>query len=224
MNAGRALVGLTLVGIGLIFFLDAVDVLDAGETLGAWWPTAVVMLGVLQAFSERRLSPVAGALIGSGLLLLAATTGVFGSIDWGLIWPLALIAIGAGFLWSRRRPGYGEEDELNGLAVLTAGHVGTRSRAFRRASVTAVFGGMTLDLGEAALAPGGGRVSATMVFGGIDIVVPPGWQVVIRGIPIFGGWDDTTARSPVEADAPRLEVLALVVFGGLEVKHPRRWG
>jgi hypothetical protein len=223
VNAGRALVGMTLIGIGTVFFLDANGTLDAGETLGRWWPVAVVLLGALQVASERRLTLVTAALIGVGLLLLAGTTGVLGSADWGLVWPLALIVAGLGVLWSRRRPVYGADDELTGLAVFSGTRVGTRSTSFRRASVTAVFGGLTLDLSEAGLAEGA-RVSATVAFGGIDVIVPPGWRVVVKGIPLFGGWDDTTARSPVGADVPRLEIQALVLFGGLEVRHPRRWG
>lgn len=224
MNAGRALVGLVLVGLGTVFFLDAGDVLEAGETLGEWWPLAIVLLGALQAVSQRRLTVATGTLIGAGALLLAATSGLVGSIDWGLVWPIGLIGFGLALLWSRRKPGYGDEDELTGLSVLGAGKTGTRSKAFRRAAVTAVFGGLTLDLAEAEVSPEGARVSATVAFGGIDVIVPHGWRVVVKGIPLFGGWDDTTARTPVPADAPRLEIQALVLFGGLEVKHPRRWG
>jgi hypothetical protein len=141
------------------------------------------------------------------------------------VWPIVLILCGGGLLfgWGRRRMGTVDEAEVTGLALLSSSRVATRSVSFRRAAVTAVLGGMTLDLTRATPVPEGAAVSATAVFGGVDVVVPPGWSVSIRGLPLFGGWDDTTARTADGPDVPRLEIQALVVFGGLEVKHPRRW-
>ena len=161
-----------------------------------------------------------------GLLLLLSTTGPFGPVEWGVVWPVLLIGAGIGLLlgWGRRRGRAVDEPEIAGLSVLSAARVATRSAEFRRASVTSVLGGLTLDLTRATPVPGGARVSATAVMGGIDVVVPAGWSVTIRGIPLFGAWDDTTTAAPVGPDTPRLDIHALLLFGGLEVKHARRWG
>ena len=225
MNAGRAVIGTVLVGLGSVLLLDAGGVLDAGATLGDWWPLGVVLLGAFQIASERGVGPVSGALLVGGLALLAATTGLFGTVDWSIVWPVVLILAGAGLLfgWGRQRMGAVDEAEVSGMAVLASTRVATRSAAFRRASVTTVLGGLTLDLSKATPVPEGARVSATVVYGGIDVIVPTGWSVTIKGFPLFGGWDDTTARTAADPEAPKLEIQALVVFGGLEVKHPRRW-
>jgi len=225
MNAGRGVVGTLLIGVGAVFLLDASGTLDAGATLGDWWPLGIVMLGAFQIASERSVGPVSGVLLVGGLALLGATTGVFGTVDWAIVWPVVLILAGAALLfgWGRQRMGAVDEAEVSGMAVLASTRVATRSAEFRRAAVTAVLGGLTLDLSKATPAPEGARVSATVVFGGVDVVVPDGWTVSIKGLPLFGGWDDTTARTAVGPDTPRLEIQALVVFGGLEVKHPRRW-
>ncbi|MCJ7726970.1 MAG: DUF5668 domain-containing protein, partial [Acidimicrobiia bacterium] len=45
MNAGRAVIGTLLVGLGSVFLLDTAGVLDAGQTLGDWWPLIVILLG-----------------------------------------------------------------------------------------------------------------------------------------------------------------------------------
>ena len=208
-----------------MYLLDASGVLDAGATLGDWWPLSIVMLGAFQIAAERSVGPVSGMLLAGGLALLGATTGVFGSVDWSIVWPVVLILAGAGLLfgWGRQRMGAVDEEEVNGMAVLAATRVATRSAAFRKASVTAVLGGMTLDLSKATPVPAGARVSATVVFGGVDVIVPPGWAVSVKGVPLFGGWDDTTERAAVGPETPKLEIQALVVFGGLEVRHPRRW-
>lgn len=225
MNPGRAVIGTLLVGLGSVFLLDTAGVLDAGRTLGDWWPLIVILLGAFQIASERRVGLVPAALVGGGLLLLGGTTGLFGGFNWGIVWPIALIAAGAGLLlgWGRHRMGAVDEAQVSGMAVLSASRVATRSASFRSATVTAILGGLTLDLTQATPQAGGATVSATAVFGGVDVIVPTGWAVTIRGLPLFGGWDDTTARVGEQPGTPRLEIRALVLFGGLEVKHPRRW-
>lgn len=226
MNAGRVFVGSVLVAVGVVFILDANEVLDAGETFAAWWPIAIIGLGLFHALDRRRFTIGSGVLVVGGGALLAITTDVLGSGTWGIVWPMALIAAGVWlvFGWGhrsvRRMP---DVATVDGLAVLSATRVATRSQQFRHASLTAVLGGVTLDLSEAIPAATGAVVDATAILGGVTILVPRGWIVEVRGIPVLGGWDDTTDRSAIGSGAPRLEVRALVAMGGLEVKHAGRW-
>ncbi len=226
MNAGRVFVGSVLVAIGVVFVLEASDVLDAGETLGSWWPASIIGLGLFNGLDRRRVTSGSAVLVLVGAVLLAITTHVFGVDTWSLAWPIALIGAGVWLVlgWGRRsvRP-VPNIDTVDGLAVLSASRVGTRSEQFRHASLTAVLGGVTLDLSEATPAATGAVVDATAVLGSITVLVPRGWLVEVRGIPVLGGWDDTTDRSSVGSEAPRLEVRALVALGGLEVKHAGRW-
>ena len=95
---------------------------------------------------------------------------------------------------------------------------GSRTSEVRR--LTAIFGGITLDLRDARPAPEGASINATAAFGGIDILVPKGWRISVRSTPIFGGLDDRTDRSqPLAADAPTLHVDAVSIFGGVALKH-----
>ncbi len=226
MNAGRVFVGSVLVAIGVVFVLEASDVLGAGETLGSWWPAGIIGLGLFNALDRRRVTSGSAVLVLVGSVLLAITTDVFGADTWSLAWPMALVGAGVWLVlgWGRRSvrrvPNI---DTVDGLAVLSASRVGTRSEQFRHASLTAVLGGVTLDLSEATPAATGAVVDATAVLGSITVLVPRGWLVEVRGIPVLGGWDDTTDRSSVGSGAPRLEVRALVALGGLEVKHAGRW-
>lgn len=226
MNTGRLFLGVIVVAVGIVFLLSTADVLDAGEAVGEWWPAAIVVLGVVQVLSEARVTPAAAVLTVVGAALLGVTTGLFGDDAWGLVWPVALILVG---LWimvgfgRRRSPALRARDEVNSLAVLGSAREGTSSKRFRRASATAVLGGVTLDLSEAEPVPEGATVAATAILGGVELLVPRGWVVEVRGLPLLGGWDDTTERVSASPGAPRLEVTALVVLGGIEVKHARRW-
>ena len=225
MNAGRVFVGAALVAIGVLFILESNDVLDAGEAIGSWWPVALIGLGLFHALDRRRFTSGSAVLVVAGSLLLAITTDAFGSDAWDLAWPAALVfagiwlVFGWGHRSARRMP---DTETVDGLAILSATRVATRSKAFRHASLTAVLGGVTLDLSEA-MPASGAVVDATAILGGVTVLVPRGWIVEVRGIPVLGGWDDTTDRAAVGSGAPRLEVRALVALGGLEVKHAGRW-
>ena len=226
MNAGRILFGSVVAAVGVVFLLGSADVVDAGAVMADWWPAAIILLGLLHAGSGHRLSGAAAALVVVGASLLGVTTGLFGSDAWRFVWPAALIGIGLWLTlgWGRRlgiRPA--DDDEVDGIAVLGSARLATRSQAFRKASLTGVLGGVTLDLTEALPVQGGAEVSVTGILASVTILVPRGWVVEIRGLPLLGGWDDTTDHNVVGAGSPRLEVQALVVLGGVEIKHAGRW-
>ena len=52
---------------------------------------------------ERTRNWFAIGLIVVGAVALLANLGVFSFIDWGLLWPVALIAVGGAFLYTRLR-------------------------------------------------------------------------------------------------------------------------
>jgi hypothetical protein len=226
MSAGRSLVGGALVAFGAIYLLDAAGVMDAGGSVGRWWPCLFIALGLVQAISERRVSGVAVFLVVGGALLLAVSTGLLGDTAWAVTWPILVVLAGAWLLsgWGRSRRGAGHDPEFSRLSVFNSVRVTSRAQALRRVGLTAVFGKLRLDLTGARPDPSGGRVSATSVFGHIDVIVPEGWVVEVRGLPIAGAWDDTVSRRGVGPNSPRLEVHVLAVIGGVEVKHKPRWG
>jgi hypothetical protein len=225
VNVGRTLVGAALVALGAVYLLDVAGVIDSRGLIGRWWPLLVVGLGLLQALAERHFSPVAWVLVAGGVLLLAVSTGVFGKTAWSVTWPILVVLAGVWLLsgWGRLGRGRVEDCEFSRMSVFNSVRLSCRSVALRRAGLTAVFGKLRLDLTGARLDPAGARLSATSVFGHIDVIVPQGWAVEVRGLPIAGAWDDTVSRRGVGPGSPRLEVHVLAVLGGVEVKHRRRW-
>ncbi len=91
---------------------------------------------------------------------------------------------------------------------------GTPARMTRSINV---FGGSDLDFRRASLLPGTCyTVDCTAVFGGVDIVVPNGVNIEVKGVGIFGGFDGTTRR--VSDEAPTVRIQGIAVFGGVDVK------
>lgn len=225
-DVGRILLGLVVIAVGVLFLLDSAGVLDAGEAIADWWPAALVALGLLE-LSERPHGVISSlVLVAAGAVLLLFTTGVLDEDSWDTIWPLAVIAGGLLVLTRWRGGGApaGEQpdDAITATGIFGGPHVRSSSQAFRRASLTAIFGGVTLDLRAAHPAPEGATVTATAAFGGIDVVVPRGWRITTRSTPFFGGVDDKTDPvAEIAPDAPSLHVDALAVFGGVDIKHAK---
>jgi cell wall-active antibiotic response 4TMS protein YvqF len=226
---GRILLGLIVVALGLLFLLDNAGSLDAGRAIDHWWPTVLIGMGGFQ-LAERTHGTIGPLvfIVAGGVLLLFTTNAVEGNA-WDYVWPTAIIAAGL-LIISRwrgamavRGDGGGSDDVVVASGIFGGPNIVSASQSFRGASLTAVFGGVSLDLRQARLAPQGAAITATAVFGGMDILVPRGWRVAINATPFFGGVDDKTDHSAAPPEeAPVLKIDALTVFGGVDVKHEKK--
>jgi hypothetical protein len=95
------------------------------------------------------------------------------------------------------------------------------SQDFRAADVSAMFGGIELDLRKAAIAAEFATVDVSAMFGGIEIRVPETWTVESKGVGILGGFaDETRPPAPDPAVKPqRLVVTGTAIFGGVAIKN-----
>lgn len=114
-----------------------------------------------------------------------------------------------------------EPREKMGWALAVLG--GSRRRGLwkppRRLNAVALMGGVELDFREARLPAGETHVTAVAVMGGIQVVVPPGLSVTVRGLGIMGGVDhrENAAESP-GPNTPHLTITAFALMGGVDVK------
>jgi hypothetical protein len=87
----------------------------------------------------------------------------------------------------------------------------------RRNYAVAVMGGCELDFREARLGPGVTDLRVFAVWGGIDIIVPPGLNVESHGIGLLGGFDYVSDVEPGDPNAPTLRISGLACMGGVEI-------
>ena len=217
MNWGRLFFGLLIVAVGTVLLLDNAGVLDAGEILGTWWPAIVILAGILTFAANPRHWPVALVITAVGLAFLLSNLDI---IDLGnFIIPAAIILVGLLVLFGRGLGARTEAgDRVNTFNVFSGSEIASHSKQFQGGSISAVFGGAEVDLRDTVPAPGA-ELDVFAAFGGVEVTVPQGWNVITRGLPLFGGIDNATAKEPVSTDAPTLAVNATVLFGGLEIKH-----
>ncbi len=217
MNWGRLYIGLIVVGVGVILLLGQADVLDAGDVLGTWWPLAVIGAGLISLAANPRHWFVALIIVLVGVALL------FSSLDlldlWNLVFPAIIIVIGVMILFGRGlAPKTDAGDDVNSFNVFSGAELASHSKQFQGGSITSIFGGAELDLRDA-LPSADATIDVMAAFGGVEIRVPQGWHVATRGLPIFAGIENVTAKEQLGPDAPNLTIHATVLFGGIEIKH-----
>lgn len=87
----------------------------------------------------------------------------------------------------------------------------------RKNYAIAVMGGCELDFREAQLGPGVTDLRVFAVWGGIEIVVPPGLNVESHGVGLLGGFDHVADIAPADPNAPTLRISGLACMGGVEI-------
>ncbi|WP_067462840.1 DUF1707 SHOCT-like domain-containing protein [Actinomadura macra] len=85
-------------------------------------------------------------------------------------------------------------------------------------TVACVFGGADLDFRQAVLSRSEVTVNITCIFGGVNIIVPPGVRVMSSTFAIFGG-TDYPEDDVVAPDAPVIRLTGMLAFGGVSVER-----
>lgn len=224
----QVIIGLFVIGIGILFLLDNMDIIDFRAAL-AFWPTFFILVGVIKLMdSQTPNSRVIGAaFIAVGSLLVLSRLGIV-NFSVRQLWPLALIGAGGLVVWkalaSRRaidKIAYSKDDQVtdsvvNITAVLGGFQRRVNSQNFRGGEITAVMGGCELDLRGASI-QGEAVLNVFAAMGGIELKVPTDWTVVLHGAPIIGGFDEKTVTPP--DGSKRLIVKGYAIMGGVEVRN-----
>lgn len=93
-----------------------------------------------------------------------------------------------------------------------------RSQALRSGRVTAVCSGVTVDLREATLSPEGATLHVQSALSGIDVLVPPDWEVACDVDAIDSGVGEHRRAPRATERRPQLRICGMVVAGGLSVR------
>lgn len=110
----------------------------------------------------------------------------------------------------------GADETVNAFAFMGGVRRNIVSPAFRRGNLTAIMGGVVLDMRQSQATGGETVVEVFAIWGGIEVKVPPDWQVVNEITPIMGGVEDRSLHTqPIRH---RLVLKGVVLMAGVEVK------
>ncbi|MDT0613002.1 DUF1707 SHOCT-like domain-containing protein [Streptomyces lancefieldiae] len=120
--------------------------------------------------------------------------------------------------WAGRITG-GEGSSSWAVAVMSGFQRKGRWTVPRRFNSFAFWGGGEIDLREANFADGEVVINCVAVMGGMNVIVPPGVEVVVRGLGIMGGFDHREEGVPGDPGAPRVVVTGFAFWGGVGVER-----
>ena len=221
----RLVAGVAILALGLLWTADNLELVNASQIL-RWWPALLLLFGVswLAGWGGRRsVGPGVMAVL-IGILLLAHEAG-WTHAGLGLLFPIAMVAVGVLILvrGSRAPSSTGVSgaadagDFVHSFALMGGASTRSTSQALRGAELSAVMGGVELDLREAKPTDGPVVVDAFAFMGGIDLVVPPNWSVEFHATPVMGSLQDARGLGGTDGSSGTVLVRGVVVLGGFQV-------
>ena len=166
---------------------------------------------------------IIGLLIGIFLLLACQNVLDF-DILWKLVAPVIIAVIGIKMIFGgigkdKRFIKCIDENKDNMKMVFSAfsgQDINFDNEVFRGAELTAVFGGIKLDLRNA-IFEGDTVVNACCIFGGADIILPDNVNIKVNSNSLFGGIDNKKHQNSKD-NVNTVYLNGTCIFGGVDVK------
>ena len=226
----NAIVGLIFITLGTVFLLDNLDIISWQFRRYIFqWENILIIVGAILILNKENVK-VGGILMGVGILLnLDAWFNI--DVDLFDLWPLAFVVAGIAIFkrssseaksTENYDPNTGnlDADKINDTAIFGGGDKVVNSLNFKGGSLTAIFGGSTIDLTQAKLAEGRNEIDVFYMFGGSKIRVPQDWNVHLNITGIVGGISDH--RKLIDTQnygSKQLFIKGTALFGGGEVTN-----
>ena len=195
-DRGRIVVGLFVVLVGVLALADNLFEINTRRIL-EFWPAVFVVVGAVKMSQTRHTSGLifGGLFVALGLLMTLNNIGWinFRLRDW---WPLFIIAAGVGLIARdsmERRFRQMLTDQLgnpagsaglNAVAIMSGNRLTVTTQDFSEGEATAVMGSVQLDFRQASI-QNQAHLRVFAFWGGVELKVPPDWQVQSRAIAIM---------------------------------------
>ncbi len=219
MKAKQASLGLLVIAAGILILLSNINIVPVRDFVTDWWPLAIVIAGLYTLWGNPRRYVWPMIIVVVGLSLLLNTTGVAHVSVGAIIVPLILFGVGVNILTNARgrksNPVVNSDEEI--VAILGGSSTKNASDDYSGGSVTAIVGGVELDLSKATIKKEA-VLKVSVVMGGIDLRVADDVVVVNRTQAILGGVDVKTQPSASKG-APVLAIEGQIIMGGVDVKR-----
>ncbi len=221
---GRLVAGALLILFGVLFTLDNMGLLDAGDAL-TWWPVILIALGLFKVIQPAHEGQ---RKLGYALLALGAffQLQLLGLTRMRSAWPFLLVVIGGFLVWRALGRGKGpptteSASQLSEFAIMGGIHRVVESSDFRGGEATAVMGAVELDLRGSTIVTSPAVIDVFALWGGIEIMVPPEWKVDVQAMPILGAFENKARSSVRDTSAPAQELVirGTALMGGVEIKN-----
>jgi len=224
--APRLILGIGIILMGTLFLLGNMDLIDPQEYFH-FWPAFLILIGIAYIIQCRHGSGLVWGIvlifIGTAMLLHRLHFIYFSVWSY---WPVLLIIFGimmimkASTRWRNTKVStFGATDAnsyIKAIAIMGGFRRSNSSQEFKGGELTAIMGGLEIDLRDASI-KGEAVIDIFTMMGGVEMRVPDDWVVVIEGFPFMGGYEDKTR--PPKVSAKRLVIKGVAFMGGVEIKN-----
>ncbi|WP_370515732.1 LiaF domain-containing protein [Halapricum sp. CBA1109] len=219
MPTSQFLFGSIVILVGLLLLLETTGLVSTSDLL-VYVPVLFVGIGVW-ALVQSRFRNVVGPIV----LIFVAGAWQLVALDYATgdevvaFWPVLVIAFGLSILLGQVRSRARTTNTAFTNAFAAFGGVEKRntSKAFEGADLTAMFGGVELDLRDAGIEDQPAQINVIALFGGVEVVVPRDWNVQMDVLPVLGGASDDRPRHENTTDETDLVVTGFAAFGGVSI-------
>jgi predicted membrane protein len=212
--------GLVLVVIGLAFLLRNLHMLPLPSVFFSW-KALLIVIGIVGISMGRREGFIP-LMIGGLFIFIYDILGLhyFGFRDF---WPLVLVFVGIALLMRHRRSPNTESKsgEIDGMAFFSGVENQITSSEFEGGKVTAICGGIDIDLRPAELSGNNNVIDLFILFGGAEFKVPADWTVNMSELTVlFGAFEDKRPTKSTNSDPNKvLYIKGMILFGGGEINY-----
>ncbi|MDD4777410.1 MAG: DUF5668 domain-containing protein [Fermentimonas sp.] len=239
-NSQGIVFGVLLILAGLLFLSFNFGWIEpALKSVIFSWPMILIVLSII-SFSKKDYSFGFVWLIAGVFFLLPRLSAVypdtFGGISndfTSVYWPLLLIILGIiivfsvvagknrkGGVCSYRSVEQQSTENKDGIISKSVTFGGSESifldPVFNGGNISAVFGGVVLDLRKTTLPEGETYLDIYAVFGGVELYIPDNWLVETRVQTVLGGVEDKRFVSQPD-QSRKLIIQGSLTFGGCSI-------
>jgi predicted membrane protein len=226
-SRGRVWLGVALIIVGLMLFMRNFHFHIFYFDIFSW-PFILLIIGLFIIFNHKDsffgwvLIVIGGIGITSRYLHISFRSVI---MDY---WPVLLIILGAYTLlkaFGGNKDDSVETTEAKEHYLDVFSIFGEKSKIiktdnFLGGKTTLLFGELNLYLRESSLQQYNTVLDSITLFGSTNIYIPSDWEVVIKTVTIFGGFEDNRVKSQKDINDKKILVIkGLVLFGGGELKN-----
>jgi predicted membrane protein len=218
-----------LIFFGSVLLLEKFGILSLFEYLFDWWPTGLIAVGAYLLWNDKSSWITGSVIVTIGVILQADYLKILPVSLWEALWPIVLILTGIYLISGKRKydshkfskkkeASDADSDKLEEIAVFSGINKRINNPNLSGGDLSSIFGGIELDLINSDFIRKEIVFDVFCIFGGVKLYIPPTWNVVTNGVPIFGGLKNNSRhREETDTEKPVLYINYVAIFGGIEI-------
>jgi len=217
----RLVVGLSILGYGLIAWLDHLGRIDGDDFL-RWWALILIALGVAHLINKQWIGAVIWLVLGLAFMPPLPFLPQLHLHDLLGLWWLLISAGGLTLIVQAMRPAakdLGNRGSFRAFAWMGGSGRTVNAEDFVGGDAVVVMGAAEVNLANAKIVTEA-VVDVLAFWGGIEIFVPKDWIIESHVTPLIGGFSNRTSN-PTSGDGPRLIVRGASIMSGIEIRNPK---